>query len=236
MPTMGRMFNEDERTDVAGIASVVCDCELITVSQLSEVKVCAILHNEYGVDVDDAKQSTDRPLAGALCVTSPDSFRWIFVRAEDQPQRQRFTISHELGHLFIEALAEIEAARAIIESPLFSQPIAKGLRLFSRCSVTDTPPDVARSGRFSRALTSDDLRELRAHHFAAELLMPAEGVRHLMSNVSDSTGIHSTRDLNRLVRDVANKYEVSLLAAKNRVEKDLAVVAIENDPNHNLFS
>jgi Zn-dependent peptidase ImmA (M78 family) len=235
-PSVGRVFSADERADVAELASVVCDCELIVVSQLSEVKVFAILHDEYGVDVSDAKKSTDRPLAGALCVASTDSFRWIFVRAEDQPQRQRFTVAHELGHLFVEALAEVEAAHTVIESPLVPQSIAKDLRLFSRCAVTESPPDVARSGRFSRALTSDDLRELRAHHFAAELLMPADGVRHLMAKVSDSTGIHSTRDLSRLVRDVANHYQVSLSAAKRRVEKDLAVVAIENDPNHDLFS
>jgi Zn-dependent peptidase ImmA (M78 family) len=235
LPSVGRVFNVDERVDVAELASVVCDCELVVVSQLSEVKVFAILQGEYGVDISDTKQSTDYPLAGALCVSRTDSFRWIFVRAEDRPQRQRFTVAHELGHLFIEALVEVGAAHTILDSALVSQSIAKELRLFSRCAVTEAPPDDSKSGRFSRALTSDGLRELRAHHFAAELLMPVDGVRHLIARASNSTGISSTRALNQLVQDVANHYEVSLSAAQRRVEKDLAVVAIENDPNHDLF-
>src|SRR4051794_31514932 len=93
----------DNAVNVAEVASVACDCEVVFVSQLSEARVFSILQTQYGVDVGSAPTPTNASLAGALCVATNGFFRWIFVREEDSAERKRFTIAHELGHLFLEA-------------------------------------------------------------------------------------------------------------------------------------
>ncbi|MFL5614810.1 MAG: ImmA/IrrE family metallo-endopeptidase [Gemmatimonadaceae bacterium] len=225
----------ERKVDVAEIASVACDCELVFVSQLSEARVFSVLQNDYGVDVGSALSPTHASLAGALCVATNGFFRWIFVRDEDSQERKRFTIAHELGHLFLEAMPELERAAASLRSHFFPSSELTELRLFSRCSETELTVGPRTESKIRTSLTGDDLREIHAHHFAAELLMPYEGVRLLVASRSGSRGIRSHAELDQLVIAVAERYCVSIAAARLRLEKDLAIVPVETNPNRDLF-
>ena len=224
----------DNAVDVKEIASVVCDCEVVFVSQLSEARVFSILATEYGVDIGNSPMPTNAPLAGALCMATNGFFRWIFVRDEDSDERKRFTMAHELGHLFLEAIPELErsASRLQIHSAFSGTPIE--LRVFSRCSDTD-PSDTSSTRPARSPLSPADLREIHAHHFAAEVLMPYEGVRRLVARQSGTQGVRSHADLEQLVTHVARRYSVSMAAARRRLQKDLGLIPLENDPNGDLF-
>lgn len=231
----GIAFDAIAATDVTEIASVVCDCEVLLVPQLSEERTLEILESEYGVSIK-SEQGSDRALAGALCVAQEGVFRWIFVRAEDSPERRRFTIAHELGHLYIDALPELEKDAAAID-PIVRVPDRSARpRLYGRCPLTEAPPETLIPENLSRALTPEDLREFRAHHFAAELLMPVEGILLLAGQTCGRNGVRTQADCESLIRAVADRYLVSMAAARRRVEKDLRIVPLERNPNLDFFS
>jgi Zn-dependent peptidase ImmA (M78 family) len=233
---LGGVFDADQAADVAQLASVVCDCEVLLINQLSEARVVASLRDNYGVDVSEIATADNAPLAGALCVANSGAFRWIMVRAEDSRERQRFTIAHELGHLFLEVEPELQRKAAEVASADLVERAGPELRVFSRCSVTESPEADGSPGKVSRSrLSSAALREIKAHHFAAELLMPHEGVQRLISQFGGATGIRTVADRDKLVSAIAARYVVSAAAARRRVEKDFEIVPISNDPNRDLF-
>jgi Zn-dependent peptidase ImmA (M78 family) len=221
--------------EVDQIASVVCDCEILVVPQLSERTVFRILESEYQVDCSDAVPTTDAALAGALCVATNGSFRWIFVRAEDSPERRRFTVAHELGHLFLDALPELESAAASLSATDMPFSRSAELRIFSRCSETESLAKLPFPRQAQSALTDNLLKEIRAHHFAAELLMPYESVARFVGKLTRLQDIETEQHRDRLVTVLARHYRVSFAAAKLRVEKDLGITPRQDDPNRDLF-
>lgn len=231
---LGGTLDSDKAINVAQIASAVCDCEVLLVPQLSEARVVASLRDTYGVDVSQIVSVEDASLAGALCVASNGAFRWIMVRAEDSLERQRFTIAHELGHLFLEVEPELQHKAVAVAA--FAGDSGPELRMFSRCAVTESPEPASRPIQAGRsALSPAALREIKAHHFAAELLMPYEGVKRLISKYGGASGIRTGAERDRLVSTIAAQYQVSSAAARRRVEKDFEIVPISDHPNRDLF-
>src|SRR5262249_2412491 len=151
----------EDMLDVGEVASMACDCEVVFVSQLSEARVLSILQTDYGVDIEGASSPQDAFLAGALCVATNGRFRWIFVRDEDSTERKRFTIAHELGHLFLEAMPELERSATTIHLPAPLVGALTELRIFSRCHDTELIGEGAVQNNASAALSPTDLREIR---------------------------------------------------------------------------
>lgn len=220
--------------DVEDLASGVCDCQVVVVSQLSEARALQVLSDDFGLDVTGASAVSDAPLAGALCIANAGALRWILVRKEDSDERRRFSIAHELGHLFIEVEPELERMAVRPVANLLPQSEAE-IRIFNRCSTTHPTFAMHDVVPTSKAFSKADLREIRAHHFAAELLMPYEGVRRLIGHAGGVRGIRTTFDLNQLVNTVAARYVVSGAAARLRIEKDFGTAPIGGHANVDLF-
>jgi Zn-dependent peptidase ImmA (M78 family) len=131
------------------------------------------------------------PFAGdvsGMFFRSPGETPIIGVNSLESPERQRFTIAHELGHLF---LHEDEAVH-----------VDKRFTL---------------AFRDGRAKTAEDVREIEANHFAAELLVPhAFLVRDLREHRVD---IESDDEVAALAR----KYEVSAQMMTIRLSKVLSL-------------
>jgi hypothetical protein len=237
----------DERLDVEALAVAFLDCELVSLPGLSERVALDYLERTYSVDITDESPSAT-PLAGSLFVTQTGSHRWIFVDAAESASRQRFTVAHEIGHLVLEAEPELARGRAAGLS-LFDQDVggkasAGPLLKFGRCPADVVGPDgdsgagsatTTRPRKPPKPLSKDELREIHANHFAAELLMPYEGVRRLIATAVGVTGARTESDVDRIVSLVAARFDVSLAAGRLRVTKDLNITG-RHDGHGDLFA
>jgi Zn-dependent peptidase ImmA (M78 family) len=218
--------------DIDQIASLAGDCEIVRISDLTENNAIRFLRAEYNLDTTNVAAS-DSSLAGALCVAEGASLRWILIRSDDSPARQRFSVAHELGHLFVEVESTVRSPQSsfalITERRAF-------LRVFSRCSEASVEPSYSRERQPPAQLSSAALSEIRAHHFAAEVLMPYDDLRTLIKSYVGSRGIRTKIEMQELTGRIVDRYGVSWRAARNRLEKDLAIVPIEDDPNTDLFA
>lgn len=212
--------------DVHLIADTFCDCVLVHMESLTDRRATEHLSG-IGMDAGDTVPS-DAPLAGALYASEDGRFRWIFYESADPEVRQRFSIAHELGHLLLDVEPALQSD-ALVEIPGLLEPRRRIVR-HSRCSAPDSQPAATRRG-----WTAAELREIRANHFAAELLMPLSGVRAHLSQMFGLTGVRSDVELERLAGHIAHTYNVSLASARLRLSKDLRVVPTTRDPNRDLF-
>jgi Zn-dependent peptidase ImmA (M78 family) len=119
----------------------------------------------------------------------------IGVNSRHRPNRQRFTIAHELGHIVLHR-AHLEKAVLIDKSKNFM--IEEGKTFIARDQTS--------------AEGSDPL-EIQANAFASELLLPAKLVRQVLS---ESTGdLHDDEYLISL----AKRFRVSLTAFQLRLDQ-----------------
>jgi hypothetical protein len=114
----------------------------------------------------------------------------IWTNPSEVIERQRFTMSHELGHLFYDVLPQIDdssKAEVIVD-------------------------------RFERSGNSS-IKETRANKFAAQLLMPAKLVKlqinKLVEQVEKQGG---TITLQKAIEMLAVKFQVSSLAMEIRLK------------------
>jgi Zn-dependent peptidase ImmA (M78 family) len=107
----------------------------------------------------------------------------IWTNPSEVSERQRFTMSHELGHLFFDVLPQIgdsSKAEEIIDK-------------------------FERSGKSS-------IREARANKFAAQLLMPAKLVKREVSDLMEVINRESKKiSLQDAIDTLASKFQVSRL-------------------------
>lgn len=129
-----------------------------------------------GVDVYTAQLPGD---TSGLLQKLPNQRPQIYVDVDDSPRRRRFTASHELGHY---AQRLLEDPRTIRDASL---------------AFLDERADLASRG--------DDLREVFANNFAANLLMPASAVRML-------------RDAGMSVGQLAEFFDVSSISMEYRLK------------------
>lgn len=229
----------DASVDLELIAQAFLDCEIISQSNLTDRRALEFLASERGIGVD-FQNAEDRGLAGALYVTV-DGFRFIFLEAGDSPQRQRFSLAHEIGHLLLEAES--------IPHPgeyLFPHNPTNRIHKFGRCpqeymELTNVRDSSEASNstlparvRAYQARKERNKSEWRANFFAAELLMPYEGVRALLQ--VKTTGIQSREDLEGLAATIARAYNVSQASATLRLTKDFAIIPTRDSSNRDLFS
>lgn len=240
-------WTDDRSVDLHRLCTLYLSCELVLVEGLSDRAAVRYLENRYGVDTSRMTPD-DTPLAGGLYLGRRGLPRWIFIERRDALERQRFTIAHEIGHLILQAEAEI-SRRAEAPGELFTTLASEPITRFSRCAhgVVDrredeVNPERSRSYRANVASpqgqpnwTQADLSEFDANHFAAELLMPLVGIRRVIAQETGATGVKNEQHLERLVSLLATTYEVSHAAARKRLIKDLGIVPRSQDPNVDLF-
>ena len=115
-----------------------------------------------------------------------DGRKVIGVNQGDGAHRQRFTIAHELGHMLLHANSDV---------------------LFDRKN------DFVyfRDGHSS---TGQNVREVEANAFAAELLMPSSDLRDRISKIG---GVDLMADEHN-VKKLAKHYEVSFMAMSVRID------------------
>lgn len=103
-----------------------------------------------------------------------DSQPTIFVNASDHRNRQRFTIAHEIGHFLLHKREGVHVDR-----------------------------DYTVAYRNTKSAMGEEGEEIEANQFAAELLMPAEGIVRFLKK-------HETEKITDLtVEKLANFFEVS---------------------------
>jgi Zn-dependent peptidase ImmA (M78 family) len=108
-----------------------------------------LLAQRDGIRVNNARFSDDN-IVGMIVKRRDDVS--ILVNSADPPFRKRFTIAHELGHLYLHLMGDGEYVDQ--ETNLFRQKTGD-----------------------DRATTPDRRREIQANMFAASLLMPEDEVR-----------------------------------------------------------
>lgn len=124
-------------------------------------------------------------LSGVLVRKGDDAV--IGVNKDHSPERQRFTIAHELGHLVLHKGTPVHFDRAVVHVNL-------------RNSIS------------SQAV---DREEIEANRFAAELLMPEAFLRRDVDALR-ANGIADVMD-EKLIVDLAGRYNVSLQAMTFRL-------------------
>jgi hypothetical protein len=214
-------LDPSQKVDPAALAQAYLDCQIIELAGLTDRRAMEFLAREWGLDIA-GESIDDVPQTGGLYVSESGTHRWIFVEPADNPRRCRFTVAHEIGHLVREAIPELERAATSLGTLL---PDAASPRLlkYGRCALS-------RSGQ----LTRSDKRELDAHDFAAELLMPREGVRRLIRERFPA-GCPTKREIAEIVRILVTVYDVSREAAERRIG-DLDITAFTEGTNEDLFS
>ena len=241
----GCSWSDDEAVDLQSLCELFLSCPLIHIAGLTDRAALQYLHTQYEIDITgEAPDHT--PLAGGLYLGRRGMPRWIFVEARDSLERQRFSVAHEIGHLVLQAEPEIAHEQGMA-SQLFDDGLPETITRFSRCGHVEmdvaedagSPP--ARAVRSTPAggrrpvWSAADLREFEANHFAAELLMPLEGVRRLIVRGTGAQGIRSERDVEHLTSVIASTYQVSHACARKRLIKDLGIVPVARNPNADLF-
>lgn len=116
-----------------------------------------ILANRAGIKVNNAVFS-DENLSGIL--TKRDNETSILISQSESPYRKRFTIAHELGHLFLHLEGEGE--------------------------FIDTKVDLFRDTESIPNAEDDRIRyEIQANMFASSLLMPETFVKEYYKEIKD---------------------------------------------------
>jgi Zn-dependent peptidase ImmA (M78 family) len=167
--------------------------------QTSKIKsiVLDILGDSYSIPVDVtkiAKKQNARLVIEDLSSSSLSGFayqkdneRVIGVNKLENDERQRFTIAHELGHLFLHKNAVN-----------YDQG---GIMMF-------------RDGHSSEGT---DHREVQANRFAAELLMPEKDIRLDLAEQETFDLMTAPNLLQPFVQKMAKKYQVSEQAMSIRL-------------------
>lgn len=113
--------------------------------------------------------------------------KYIGVNSTEGEQRQRFTIAHELGHLFLHKKSSVSYDQGMIML------------------------------RDSHSSDGTDIKEIEANRFAAELLMPEDLIRNDLKSIGDLDLVGDNEDTKKIVKSLANKYNVSQSAMTVRL-------------------
>jgi Predicted Zn peptidase len=145
-------------------------------------------------------QVLEDQVSGALVVK--DGENHILVNSTHHPNRQRFTIAHELGHLVLHA-AHVDRLFIDTQLRVYRRTGESGAQVYQAPESTTTPEE-----------------ERQANQFAAGLLMP----RVLLLEILDSNRVVDEHD----VSDLARAFGVSEQAMSIRLQR-LGLVELEQD-------
>lgn len=113
--------------------------------------------------------------------------KYIGINATEGPERQRFTIAHELGHLFLHKQSPVNYDQGVMML------------------------------RDSHASEGTDIKEIEANRFAAELLMPEDRLQADIAKKGQIDLINDTDEAQLLISELADKYQVSRQAMSIRL-------------------
>jgi Zn-dependent peptidase ImmA (M78 family) len=116
-----------------------------------------------------------------------NGMKFIGISSEENPLRRRFTLAHELGHIYLHKRDHLS--------------YDSGLMMLRNEHSSD----------------GTDLKEIEANRFAAELLMPEEEVRKDMMSSPNIDFMDDTKETRDFVKDLADKYKVSPRAMSVRL-------------------
>ncbi len=115
--------------------------------------------------------------------------RYIGVNSADGQLRQRFTIAHELGHLYLHKQDTVNYDQGMM------------IMLRNNHSSDGT-----------------DIKEIEANRFAAELLMPEKSIQEDVTAYGRSVDLlGDSAEIDSLIDRLANKYSVSSSAMRVRL-------------------
>lgn len=229
----GLEWSDDDPVDLPTLAEAYLGFVLLDVEGLSDRAALRSLWDAHRLG-DPAAEASDAPLAGGLYMARCGAPRWIMMEARDSTARRRFTVAHEIAHWVQEA--EPELARSLEQAGGLLDPVQETAVIrFRRC---DNPAleGEARPNPRHKVWSEADILEIEANHFAAELLMPLEGVRHRITEAVGSAGIRTRADLEKVVGVVARHYQVSLACSRRHLVRDLGIVPVADHPNADLFA
>lgn len=106
--------------------------------------------------------------------------KYIGVNSLEPKVRQRFTIAHELGHLFLHKDDAVSYDQG-------------GVMLFREDHSGD----------------GSDIKEVEANRFAAELLMPADSLREDIAKEGSFDFVNKDPSVEAIIKKLAEKYDVS---------------------------
>ncbi len=147
------------------------------------------LAKKAGVEVQEREFNKD--ISGLLKRESKDGHPIIIVKASEQPARRRFTIAHELGHYVLHAAG-----------PLYIDSNIQEVYF-----------------RDKNSSEANNIEEIQANGFAAELLMPAEDVKEQIKLYKNTNS-----DTDEIVQKLAKRYDVSVTAMAIRINKLVEVL------------
>ena len=118
-----------------------------------------------------------------------DGVKYIGVNVNESEPRKRFTVGHELGHLFLHRETDINYDQG-------------GLMML----------------RDDNSSTGDDIKEVEANRFAAELLMPEDLLTQDINEMKNSNSFDMDSDeYINTISLLAKKYDVSTQAMNIRL-------------------
>jgi Zn-dependent peptidase ImmA (M78 family) len=134
------------------------------------------------------KQNAEDEVAGFLLKDFDSKNALIGVNTHHNPNRQRFTIAHELGHYFLHDYEGVH----------FDSKTT-GLRMYLRNE---------------KSTTGTDLEEREANLFAAELLMPEDLLKEDLADIKE---IYLIDENDETIKNLAKRYGVSVRALTYRL-------------------
>jgi len=123
----------------------------------------------------------EKPTLAGMLVRKADHQPLIILNSRHTPERQRFTVAHEIGHFLLHDFKPVWVCQAV------------GLTA-SRLSYKQTVPAYAHEER-------------QANRFAADLLMPTDKIRQ---DFDDFTAKDWDWEDEDALRQLAQRYEVTL--------------------------
>jgi Zn-dependent peptidase ImmA (M78 family) len=156
----------------------------------------------YAVEMNGEQ---DDDLSGYLYANR--SGGWILVSQDEPVTRRRFTVAHELGHFLLHARPAFGAGATVFSE---AQPVPK---------PTEEEDALGEDGRVEierasmQEVPDQETWEVEANQFAAELLMPADLCRALVSQYAPLCGDRR----NVLAKRLAGELLVSQQAMSRRL-------------------
>jgi len=143
-------------------------------------------------------ESLEDKMSGFLIIK--DNHSTIVINSEHHPNRQRFTLAHELGHLILHSNNKHQDALFVDKSLITKK---------------------ARFHRDERSGTGEYKQEIEANRFAAELLMPRQLLKEAIKEEGDELDFLD----DHLIYKLASKFGVSEQALSIRLT-DLNMLSI----------
>lgn len=161
--------------------------EILTVNNISDAPInLPRITKKLGLEV--IKQDADDKLSGML-INTGNGEAIVGVNARHHPNRQRFTIAHEIGHFLLHKFDGVHFD-------------------------AETPGSIQLNFRDDNSSTGLDVFEKEANLFAAELLMPKKFIER---DLIRDQNINLADVENKTIKVLASKYKVSVQAFTYRV-------------------